>query len=567
MGAAYISALQEEQNIKPYKLAATAKHFIGYSDPKSGFDRVPSIIPDQELREVFLPPFQESIKAGVKTFMINSGELNGVPVHASKALLTDLLRKELGFKGVILTDWADILQLIGQHHVAHDEREATKMALLAGIDMSMTASSTSFCTTTKELVESGEIPASLVDSSCARILRLKFELGLFENPFPRKDRWNRIGSLENKAIALQAAREGIVLLKNENQLLPLSPGIKKMVIAGPAANSKRNITGGWTIEWGGAPEDKFPTSMPTLFTALKKEFPGSQLALFDSNLVNSAEKQRFKAECQNAEIVICALGEAPYAEGFGNLDDLRLPESQLDILAQALETGKPVLLVMAAGRPRNIGDLHKGLKGFLHLGLPCEQGAVAFAEILSGKTNPSGKLSFSYPASVGHITAHNAKQHDSYKPLFAFGAGMGFSKFEYKELKISDSVINQNQKIKISLKVKNTGKKDGKEAVLMFLKDEVRSITPPHKELKSFTKIDLKAGEEKEVSFEIIPLRDLSFPDEKGNLVLEEGFFEIQIGKWRKRIFLKTEGKIDPQKNAKLKTYLQEELLGEGNGE
>jgi len=560
MGTAYIKAIQEEPGIAPYKLAATAKHFLGYSDPKTGWDRVPSIIPDQELREVFLPPFREAIKAGVKTFMINSGEVNGVPVHASKALLTDLLRNELGFKGVILTDWADIMQLIGQHHVAHDEREATKMALVAGIDMSMTASTTTFCTVTKDLVLSGDLPLSLIDSSCARILRLKFDLGLFENPFPRKDRYSRIGSAENKAIALQAARESIVLLKNENQLLPLSASTKKILLIGPAAKSKRNITGGWTIEWGGAPEAKFPAGMETIYSALQKEMAGSKIVLFDSTIRNSAEEQKFAQEAATSDVILCAVGEEPYAEGRGNIDDLRLDGEQLKLIEKAVETGKPVIVIMAAGRPRVLGAVTEKIKGFIHYGLACEQGGIALAEIISGKTNPSGKIAFTYPSTVGHLLPHNAKQHESYKNWFPFGAGLNYSEIEYKDLKVSDTVVNRNQTIQVKLTVKNKGKRDSKEAVLLFLKDEVRTITPPMKELKNFTKTDLKAGEEKEISFEIVPERDLGFPSAAGQWILEEGFFEIQIGKLRKKFFLKIDARSDASRKSKTGLYLQEEL-------
>jgi beta-glucosidase len=561
MGSAYIKALQEEPGAAPYKIAATAKHFLGYSDPKTGWDRVPSIIPDQELREVFLPPFKEAIKVGVKTFMINSGEVNGVPVHASKYLLTDLLRKELGFKGVILTDWADILQLIGQHHIAHDEREATKMALLAGIDMSMTASTTTFCGITKELVESGELPVSIIDSSCARILRLKFDLGLFENPFPRKDRYARIGSAENKAIALQAAKESIVLLKNENQLLPLSGSVKKIVLAGPASNSKRNITGGWTIEWAGAPESRFPANMETIYSAMKKEFSSTNIVLFDSTFRNQTEIQKFESEAAGADLIICAVGEQPYAEGRGNIDDLNLDKEQLKLIEKAVASGKPVLVVMAAGRPRVLGELAKKIKGFIHFGLACEQGGTALAEILSGKTNPSGKLSITYPNSVGHLLPHNAKQHESYKNWFPFGAGLSYADFEYKGLSLSDSIINRNGTVKVKLSIKNKSARDGKESVLLFIKDEVRTITPPLKELKNFTKIDLKAGEEKEVTFEIVPERDLSYPSATGELQLEEGFFEVQVGKLRKRFFLRIDGKIDPRKSFADKKYLQDDLF------
>jgi beta-glucosidase len=434
------------------------------------------------------------------------------------------------------------------------------MALLAGIDMSMTASTTTFCKVTKELVQSGDLPVSVVDSSCARILRLKFDLGLFENPYPRKDRFQRIGSAENKAIAIQAARESIVLLKNENQILPFSNSVKKIVLAGPAAKSKRNITGGWTIEWGGAPESKFPAGMETIYSALQKAMTNAQIVLFDSTLRNASEEQKFSEDASTADVILCAVGEEPYAEGRGNIDDLRLDADQLVLIEKAVATGKPVVVVMAAGRPRILGKLAGKIKGFVHYGLACEQGGTALAEILTGKTNPSGKLSITYPSSVGHLLPHNAKQHETYRNWFPFGAGLSYTEFEYKGLKVSDTIVNRNQSIEVKVTVANKGKRDGKEAVLMFLKDEVRTITPPMKELKNFTKIDLKAGEEKEISFQIVPERDLGFPSATGEWMMEEGIFEIQIGNLKRKVFLKMEGKSGATNGFKGGAYLQEEL-------
>lgn len=562
MGKTYIQALQNCPEAAPYKIAACAKHFIGYSDPKSGWDRVPSIIPDQELREFFLPPFQEAVKAGVKTFMINSGELNGVPVHASKALLTDLLRKELGFTGVVVTDWADILQLIGQHRVAHNEREATKMALEAGIDMSMTANSTSFCSVTKELVESGELSEAIIDSSCARILRLKFELGLFENPFPRKDRFDRIGKAEHKQQALELARESIVLLKNKNQILPLPATTKKIVLCGPASKSKRNITGGWTIEWAGAPEAKFPEKMETLFSALKKEFPGLEIVLFDSTLRSASEQQKFDEACRQADMVLCAVGEEPYAEGKGNIMELQLPEAQTHLVERAVQSGKPVVVIMAAGRPRLLDPkLVDKLAGFIFFGLAGEQGGQAMAEILSGKINPSGRLAITYPSHSGHTVPYNVKQHDAYTHLFPFGAGLSYTEFAYSDLKLSDSLIHQNQTLKASVKLKNIGKRAGKTSTLWYLKDEVRSITPPQKELRFVHFNELSPGQEMELSFEIRPREVLAFPNAKGDQLLEPGYFELEVSGMKRRFFLKAPGQSEAGKPDKNKKYLQQDLL------
>jgi beta-glucosidase len=554
MGVAYIKALQEAKAAAPYKVAGTAKHFIGYSDPKTGWDRVPAVLSDQELREVFLPPFKAAVDAGVRTFMINSGEVNGVPVHASKKLLQDLLRKELGFKGVVVSDWADILQLIGQHRVAHDEYEATKMALEAGIDMSMTASSTTFCTVTKELVESGQLPKSVIDDAVRRILRLKFEIGLFENPFPRADRFARIGAPEHRAKAKDAARESLVLLKNDG-VLPLKSDVKSVLLVGPSIHSRRNVSGGWTIEWGGAPESSFPASQETVFTALKKALPNAVVDTVSQSLA------QMQTKAQQADVIIIACGEEPYAEGNGNINDLNLPLEQQEMIAKMVATGKPTVLVMLAGRPRLPGKGHEKLNAFLFAGLPSFEGAEAIAEVLTGATNPSGKLSFTYPSDPGHITPHNCKVHDKLTALYPFGHGLSYTSFSYDNLTLSDSILHQNQSIKASVRVSNTGKVEGMEAILWFASDEVRTITPTHKELVHYEKITLKPGESKVVTFEIQPYKHLAFVDDAGRVIMENGYHTITVGNQSKRLYFQPFGKkktINTENNRK---YLQEELL------
>lgn len=557
MGAAYIRALQNEPGAAPYKVAATAKHFLGYSDPKSGWDRASAVIPDQELREIFLPPFREAVKAGVKTFMINSGEVNGVPVHASAKLLNGLLRKELGFRGVIVTDWADILQLIGEHKVAHNEKEATRMALLAGIDMSMTATSTGFCKVTKELVEEGSVPMEVIDTACARILRLKFDLGLFEHPYPSALKIKEVGSPANRALAQAAARESIVLLKN-NGLLPLiKPGT--ILVAGLTASNKRNISGGWTIEWSGAPESRFPADQETVFTALKKEFASSTVLLADS-FAKPAHRQQFTDQAAKADVIVMAVGEEPYAEGGGNINDLRLPQDQIDWIKAAQATGKPVVLVMLAGRPRVITDVIEGCKAFIFAGLPSIEGAPALAEIISGKTNPSGKLAISYPRFVGHNLPYNAKVHDRLSHLYTFGSGLSYTSFDYSGLTLSDTIINRNQAITAKVTVTNKGARAGKEAVLWFLRDEVRTITPLMRKLAHFEKMDLKPGESKTLSFVINPSQHLAFPDEHGRQLLEAGYFELQVGGQKRRFQLRTKGQGSTE-GGDTGSYLQIDLV------
>ena len=554
MGVAYIKAMQECNENSPYKIAATAKHFIGYGDSKSGWDRMPAIISDQELYEYFVPPFREAIKAGVKTFMINSAEVNGVPVHASARLINGLLRKELGFDGVVVTDWADILQLIGQHHVAKDEREATKMALLAGIDMSMTATSTSFCRVTKELVESKEVPMSVINKSVYRILKLKFEMGLFENPYPRADRFNRIGTAENKALALEAARQSLVLLQNDG-VLPLTTP-KNILIVGPTTNSKRNICGAWTIEWGGAGEGLFPKDMETVFSALTKEYKGSIVDSMSNPLRNKTE---FESKAQNADIIIVAVGEPPHAEGRGNLEDLALYADQLEMIKAVQATGKKSIITIFSGRPRIISSVSDKANAIIWAGLPGYEGAKALAEVMSGKTNPSGKLSFTYPRAGGHITPYNVKVHDTYTFAWPFGHGLSYTQFEYSNLILSDSIIKPDQEITAKVTIKNKGVVDGYETALWYVSDVVRTISPARKELKHFEKMYLKAGEEKEFSFTINPLESLSYPNEKGLIQLEDGTFVISVGELKANLHLTKTGVVDFKKREG-KSHLQEDI-------
>lgn len=557
LGVAYIKALESAASARPYKIAATAKHFLGYSDPKTGWDRAPAVIGEQELREIFLPPFRKVVDAGVKTFMVNSGEVNGAPIHASAKHLNGLLRKELGFDGVILTDWADILQLIGQHHVAHNEKEATLMALKAGIDMSMTASSTGFCTVTKELVQEGYLSEEIVNKAAYRILKLKFELGLFENPFPRQDRLTRIGSAANKQLALDAARESIVLCKNDG-ILPAEPAkYNRILVVGPQAHSKRNLSGGWTINWMGGEEEKFPAQMQTVFTALQKAYPK---AVVDTSATKPGGKLDL-AKLNQADLVIVTVGEEPYAEGTGNINSLELPEDQQTLIRTVQSSSKPNLLIMIAGRPRLVTAFLPKTNAFIHAGLPCEFGGQALAEIISGVYNPDGKLSITYPLEQGHVTPYNVRVHDRYTYAFPFGHGLSYTNYQYSNLTLSDSTVNRNGRIKASVTVTNTGKVAGKEAVLFYLKDEVRAhSTPLQKYLRHVEKISLAPQESKTVTFEIRPEEDLSYPDEAGNIHVEEGYFMLEVGGLKKRILLKGAGKQVNTGDFKLKNYLQEEI-------
>lgn len=532
MGTIFVKTVQNETEIAPYKIAATAKHFFAYSDPKYGWDRGPVDVSEQALYEFHLPPFKAAIDAGIKTVMINSGEINGEPVHASSWALTEILRDKLKFKGVAVTDWEDIIRLYRNHHVAVDEKDATYRAIMAGVDVAMTPYTIKFHDYLVALVKEGKISEERIDLSVSRILRLKFEIGLFENPYPRNDRFNKVGSPENRAKALEAARESIVLMKNENAL-PLK-STANVLLAGPNADNKRCLSGGWTLRWIAAEEDIFPKEMLTVNTALQKEFDNVTLASTAADIKSKAAK---------ADAIVLALGEMPYSEGFGSILDISLPDDQLELIKAAQATGKPVIVVMISGRPRVFTKVYAGCDAVLFAGLPGFEGAQAIAEILSGKVNPSAKMSFNYPHSVNRLVPHNHKisevqlAHEIENPiaLVPFGTGLSYTTFEYSNLQLSDSVLtSEAAEIKATVTVKNTGEREGKEAVLWFLHDEVASITRPVRELKYYGKELIKPGESKTFTY-TIKTEQLSFPDKKGDPVLEDGYFTVMVGNLKTR--------------------------------
>lgn len=541
MGVAYIKGVQHNPQISPYKVAACAKHFIGYSDPKSGWDRSPAEIPEQALREFFLPSFKAAIDAGVKTIMINSGEVNGIPVHISYDILTKLLREELNFQGIAVTDWMDIIALEKMHFVAENEKEATYMAIMAGVDMSMTPYTTDFCRYVKELVEEGRIPESRINESVRRILRVKYELGLFDHSYPDKERLDRIGQPASKEKALQAAHESIVLLKNEKQLLPVK-NARKIVVTGATANSKIALCGGWTYRFAARSEYWFPAEMLTVAEAVKKEFTEAEVVF--------STAAELKSKSAGADVIIFVAGEkVAYAETDGSINDLEISEDQREWAKAAFATGKPVILVLTEGRPRILGDIFDNSKAVLFAGLPGIEGGQAIAEILSGKVNPSGKMAFTYPYKQGHIIPYNHKrsEYSSIRPvqgdllryaLAEFGEGLSYTTFDYSNLSLSDTVISDTTQLKLSVTVTNTGNIPGKEAVLWFVSDEFGSITRPVKELQHFEKSLIEPGQSREFRFTIDPRSHLSFPDKDGNVLLEPGYFIVSVGKLQKRFLL-----------------------------
>lgn len=531
MGSAYIQGLEEEK-VGQYRMAACAKHFLGYSIPQSGWDRTVVDISMQKLYEYLVPPFQAAFDTDVKTIMINSGEINGKPVHASYFYLTTLLRDQMGFKGVALTDYLDIIKLHTEHFVTGNEKESTYEAIMAGVDMSMTPTTIDFCRHLRELVEEGRISEERLDLSVRRILRLKYHLGLFDHPLPSDEYLDNVGAEEHRNAARQAAEESIVLMKNDHNRLPLQ-NPDKLLLVGKNANLKKALGGGWTYTWQGNDESLYPDSWQTVYEALKAEFPATEVVL--------ANWENYMQSASGADAIVIATGEDPYAEGWGNINELDLPTEEKELIEAAINLGTPVILVLIEGRPRTIGALYDQCDAVIFAGLPGMFGAQAIAGVMSGRINPSGKMSITYPYKSGHVIPYNYKHMEYsylnvYNPeiqrysIADFGSGESYTTFEYSNLTLPDTLLYGEGPFTASIKVANTGQRAGKEAVLWYLSDLVASYTRPNKALKHFEKIHLEPGESSMLQFDISPKEHLSFPDEKGNLLVEKGYFVLAVG-------------------------------------
>ncbi|MGI4871689.1 MAG: beta-glucosidase [Janthinobacterium lividum] len=558
LGAAYVRELQGNPDIAPYKVAGCGKHFLGYSDPRSGWDRTSAEISDQRIQEFFCPSFQAAIDAGLKSVMVNSGLINGQPVHASKAILTDLLRTQMGFRGVVVTDWEDIKRLVRVQHVAATEKEATWMALDAGIDMAMTPYTTDFCRYAKELVAEGRLTPARIDLSAGRILQMKDELGLFEHPLPRTDRLARIGDPALRAQALAAARESIVLLKNEHNTLPLNPAqVKRILVVGPSADSRANLAGGWTLAWQGRGEKASPASALTILAALRREYPAATVeTVAYRDTLGKLFLPQVQAAARRADAVVLALGEKPYAEGLGNTNDLSLPDDQLQLVRAVQATGRPQVLVLVGGRPTIIRTVADQAGAILWAGLPGFEGGQAIAEVISGRVNPSGKLPFTYPQYAGHLSPYHHDNNENSLELSNFGAdfeklnrpagaaimrtqfgeGLSYTSFRYDGLRLSDSILTgPAARLRATVRITNTGPRAGREAALWFLTDEVGRRTRPVRQLRHFEKQAFEPGQTRELTFDIDPRQHLGYPDERNQLQLEDGFFTLRIGSQQAR--------------------------------
>lgn len=543
MGTVAVKAYEEDGLQNPTAVATSLKHYLGYSASRSGKDRTPIYLPEIELREYYLPQFREAVKTGSASVMVNSGEINGVPVHASKYLLIDVLRKELGFEGVIVTDWEDIKRLHDRHNVAATPREAVVMAVNAGIDMSMVPADYSFYDLLIEAVKKGEVSISRIDDAVKRILVMKYRTGLFDNPYPEPAAFANFGKPEYQQYALTAAQEAMTLLKNQDNVLPLEKN-KKVLVAGPSAQSISALNGCWSYTWQGNDDRWYPADSKTIYQAIADKIGAANVITttgkgFD-NLMNYDAAAITTAAVKVDAIVLC-IGENAYAESPGNTRELALPKEQENLVIAAALTGKPVILVLTEGRPRFITNIEPSVKGILMTYWSGKKTAEAIADVLFGDYNPGGRLPFTYHKSMGEIVMYDRKPTEEvrevfndnvgtgYDPLFAFGHGLSYTSFEYGDIILSKNTLSGNEKLSVSITVKNTGSRAGKHTVELYTRDLFASITPSMRRLRAFDKISLQPGEAKTVSFSITK-DDLAFVNDKLKTVTEPGEFEIMIG-------------------------------------
>lgn len=537
MGEAMIQGFQGEGDIDQYHVAACMKHFLGYSTSLTGNDRTQAWISERQLREYFVPTFKAAIDAGAKTVMINSGDMNGIPVHADSWVLQDLLRDELGFEGLVVTDWEDIKYLYERHMVADSYKSAIKMAIDAGIDMSMVPIDFDFPVLLKELVDEGEITEARLDESVRRILKLKVELGLFENPYPNGIDFPEFGSEDAVSTAKQAALEAITLLKNENGTLPIAKGTTTWV-CGPNAASLNALNGGWTHTWQGV-EEKFNTPekktiLEAMVVANPRHTPHSLV------LGETGETHLIPTDVRatSGDVIVVCLGETPYTEGVGDIEDLTLAQDQIDFVKDLSEsTDAKIVAVLVEGRPRTIAEIEPLCDAVVMAYLPGDEGAEAIAEVLFGDYNPGGKLPFTYPRNPSLHVCYDYKRTDmvhtdfsmnAVNPQWEFGHGLSYTSFEYSDLTLSSASLGADGELEILVTVTNSGDRSGAEVVQLYISDSVATIVPSVKRLRGFEKINLDAGASQTVSFTISP-RDLAFVGRANKWITEPGDFRVRI--------------------------------------
>ena len=551
MGKAMVYGFQGEDpnNIDQYHIATSMKHFMGYGVPWTGKDRTPAYISPADLREKHFAPFLAGLQAGALTVMVNSASVNGMPMHANKDILTGWLKEETGWDGVLITDWADINNLYTREMVAKDKKDALRIAINAGIDMIMEPYSCDACGYLVELVKEGKIPMSRIDDACRRVLRMKYRLDLFKNPTQKLKNYPKFGGEEFAKLALEGATESMVLLKNEGNILPLQHG-KKILLTGPNANQMRCLDGGWSYTWQGHRADEFAGKYNTIYEAFCKEYGKENVILNQGVTYNEKGKyweenepqiQGAVAAAKDADVIVACIGENSYTETPGNLTDLWLSENQRNLVKELAKTGKPVVLVLNEGRPRLIADIEPLAQGIINILIPGNMGGDALANLVSGKSNFSGKMPYTYPKEINSLANYDFKKSEEVGTMegaydynakitqqWGFGYGLSYTSYKYSNLKVSQSDFRHGDIIKVSVDVKNTGKVAGKESVLLFSSDLIASMVPDGRRLRAFDKVELQPGETKTMIFEL-KADDLAFVGWNGKWRLEEGDFKLMI--------------------------------------
>lgn len=551
MGKAMVYGFQGEDpnNIDQYHIATSMKHFMGYGVPWTGKDRTPAYISPADLREKHFAPFLAGLQAGALTVMVNSASVNGMPMHANKDILTGWLKEETGWDGVLITDWADINNLYTREMVAKDKKDALRIAINAGIDMIMEPYSCDACGYLIELVKEGKIPMSRIDDACRRVLRMKYRLDLFKNPTQKLKNYPKFGGEEFAKLALEGATESMVLLKNEGNILPLQHG-KKILLTGPNANQMRCLDGGWSYTWQGHRADEFAGKYNTIYEAFCNKYGKENVILNQGVTYNEKGKyweenepqiQGAVAAAKDADVIVACVGENSYTETPGNLTDLWLSENQRNLVKALAQTGKPVILVLNEGRPRLIADIEPLAQGIVNILIPGNMGGDALANLVSGKSNFSGKMPYTYPKEINSLANYDFKKSEEVGTMegaydynakitqqWGFGYGLSYTTYKYSNLKVSQSDFRHGDIIKVSVDVKNTGKVAGKESVLLFSSDLIASMVPDGRRLRAFDKVELQPGETKTMIFEL-KADDLAFVGWNGKWRLEEGDFKLMI--------------------------------------
>lgn len=549
MASTETRALQgdDPNHIDKEHVAVSIKHYMAYGTPRTGKDRTPAIVSLSDLRDKFFAPFKASVEAGALTVMVNSASINGIPTHANRTLLTGWLKEGLDWDGMIITDWADIDNLYTREHIAKDKKDALRIGINAGIDMIMDPYDPSACDLICELVREGAIPQERVDDAVARVLRLKYRLGLFDEPVWDVTGYDRFDSQEWKDASLQAAIESEVLLKNDG-VLPIAQGTR-ILVTGPNSDSMRPLNGGWTYTWqgSGAP---FTDGFHTIADALTAKFGSANVTCvpaMDYDPFNWQNEINVNipaavAAARSADVVVACVGETTYCETVGNINDLNISANQAELVKALAATGKPVVLVLNEGRPRIVRGIEPLCAAVVDVILPGNYGGDALAELLCGDANFSGKLPFTYPKYPNSLHTYDYKVSENVSTMeglynydavmdvqWPFASGMSYTTFEYSDLKASSDKFASGDVLSFDVTVTNTGSVAGKEAVLLYSSDMVASLIPDVRRLRAFTKVELQPGESRTITL-TVNADDLAFVGSDGAWTLEEGDFRIGVG-------------------------------------